>query len=197
MKYDEVEILKPEAGEIMSSVLIIVDMQKFVDDRISKGVDTYPDNAIHNMNHILKKFRRSGNQVVHVHHHSLEEGASLHRNSLLAKVVTGFEEEPGEPVFIKNTSSAFSSTDLYFYLKKHEFSECIVIGAVAGFCINSTVRAGSDLGFKMTVVDDAVISFGLEDCSISAKVILDVTLALLKADFAKVVATKDLTHYFC
>lgn len=162
---------------------------------MSRGVDTYPDNAIDNMNHILKEFRRSGNQVIHVHHYSIEEGSSLHQNSLLAQVIKGFEEEPGEPVFIKSTSSAFSSTDLFPYLTKQQFSECIVIGAVAGFCINSTVRSGADLGLKMTVVSDAVISFGLEGSGPGAKAILEVTLALLSADFAKVLATKDLSQY--
>lgn len=176
----------------MSAALIIIDMQEFVVDRMKKGVEMYPDNAIHNMKVILNKFRHNAHHIIHVRHHTVEEGSSLHQNSLLAQPIEGFSEEQDEPVFIKNTSSAFSSTDLFSYLKKHHFEECLVIGAVAGFCINSTVRAGADLGLKMTVVNDAVISFGLENSKLEAKVILDVTLALLNADFANLIATKDL-----
>ncbi|WP_254893274.1 isochorismatase family protein [Salmonella enterica] len=73
-------------------------------------------------------------------------------------------------------------------------SACIVIGAVAGFCITSTVRAGSDAGLNMTVIQDAVISFALDGGEPGAKNILDVTLALLAADFASVITTKELSE---
>lgn len=176
----------------MSAALIIIDMQNYIVDRINRGVDIYPDNAVHNIGRILNTFRSAGNPVIHIRHHSLEEGSLLYPTSPLAQVMEGFEEEQGEPVLIKNRSSAFSSTDLFSYLKKHQFEECIVVGAVAGFCVNSTVRAGADLGLTMRVVSDAVISFSLVDANLNAKTILDVTLALLGAGFANLITTKDL-----
>ena len=179
-------------GKVMTAALIIIDMQKFVIDRVNNGIEMYPDNAIHNMESILNKFRCAGSPVIHIRHHTREEGSLLHPTSPLAQVIEGFEEEQGEPVLIKNTSSAFSSTDLFSHLKSHHIDECVVIGAVAGFCVNSTVRAGADLGLKMTVVKDAVISFALEELNLEAKTIFDVTLGLLAADFAKIVTTKDM-----
>lgn len=71
-------------------------------------------------------------------------------------------------------------------------SACTVIGAVAGFCVNSTVRSGADAGLSMTVVSDAVLSFALEEAGQGARQILDVTLALLAADFATVLTTTEL-----
>ena len=179
-------------GKVMTAALIIIDMQKFVIDRVNNGIEMYPDNAIHNMESILNKFRCAGSPVIHIRHHTREEGSLLHPTSPLAQVIEGFEEEQGEPVLIKNTSSAFSSTDLFSHLKNHHIDECVVIGAVAGFCVNSTVRAGADLGLKMTVVKDAVISFALEELNLEAKTIFDVTLGLLAADFAKIVTTKEM-----
>lgn len=179
-------------GKVMTAALIIIDMQKFVIDRVNNGIEMYPDNAIHNMESILNKFRCAGSPVIHIRHHTREEGSLLHPTSPLAQVIEGFEEEQGEPVLIKNTSSAFSSTDLFSHLKSHHIDECVVIGAVAGFCVNSTVRAGADLGLKMTVVKDAVISFALEELNLEAKTIFDVTLGLLAADFAKIVTTKEM-----
>ena len=108
--------------------------------------------------------------------------------------MTEFKEQPGEPVFVKNTSSAVSSTELLTYLKDHHLSACIVIGAVAGFCVTSTVRAGADAGLSMTVIQDAVISFALDEGKPGAKTILDVTLALLAADFATVITTTELSE---
>jgi len=43
----------------------------------------------------------------------------------------------------------------------------------------------------MTVVSDAVISFGLADVEQDAKTILEVTMGLLRAGFAKVVTTEE------
>ena len=55
----------------------------------------------------------------------------------------------------------------------------------AGFA--STVRAGADLGFRMQVVRDAVIGFGLPMAGHPAQVIFDVTMGHLQADFARLV----------
>lgn len=179
-------------GKVMTAALIIIDMQKFIVDRVNNDVEMYPDNAIYNMESILKKFRCAGDPVIHIRHHTLAEGSLLHPTSPLAQVMDGFEEEQGELVLIKNTSSAFSSTDLFSHLKSSHIDECVVIGAVAGFCVNSTVRAGADLGLKMTVVKDAVISFALEEPNLEAKTIFDVTLGLLAAGFAKIVTTQEM-----
>lgn len=91
----------------------------------------------------------------------------------------------GEAVFEKRTSSGFASTELEAHLRAGGVTDLVVTGAVAGFCVNSTVRAGADLGFRMTVVRDAVLGFGLS--GLSARTIFDVTMAHLEADFAKVV----------
>ncbi|MDM2932866.1 isochorismatase family protein [Citrobacter sp. Cu233] len=181
-------------GEIMTTALLVVDMQNFVTDRINQGVEMFPHNAMDNMRTILDIFRNSMIPVIHIRHHSTEEGSLLHHSTPLSQPVKGFEEKQGEPVFVKNTSSAFSSTGLLTYLKDHQLSTCIVIGAVAGFCVTSTVRAGADAGLKMTVIQDAVISFALKGGEPGAKTILDVTLALLAADFATVVTTKELNE---
>ncbi|MEG2267029.1 MAG: isochorismatase family protein [Acinetobacter sp.] len=178
----------------MATALLIIDMQNFVTDRMNQGVEMFPHNAVDNMHAILEVFRNSMSPVIHIRHQSTEEGSLLHHSSLLSHPVKGFEEKQGEPVFIKNTSSAFSSTGLLTYLKDHQISECIVIGAVAGFCVTSTVRAGADAGLNMTVIQDAVISFALKGGEPRAKTILDVTLALLAADFATVITTKELSE---
>lgn len=178
----------------MATALMVIDMQNFVTDRINQGVEMFPDNAIDNMHTILDIFRNCVSPVIHIRHHSTDEGSLLHCSSPLSQPVTGFEEKYGEPVFVKNTSSAFSSTGLFTYLKNHQISACIVIGAVAGFCVTSTVRAGADAGLNMTVIQDAVISFALDGGEPGAKNILDITLALLAADFASVITTKELSE---
>ena len=164
--------------------LLIIDMQSFVTERIASGMDYYPTNSIDNMRSVIRAFRATGKPVLHVRHQTLEPGSPMHTSSAHFLPVEGFNELPGEAVFVKHTSSAFSSTELYGWLKSENITEVAVIGAVAGFCVNSTIRSGSDLGLAMTVVRDAVLSFPLEGDGLDAKAIYTVTLGLLEAGFA-------------
>lgn len=175
----------------MSRALLIIDMQKFVEQRIASGVGYYPLNAISNMASLLTQFREEGARVAHVVHQTAEEGSLLHPDSPYYPVVAGFEHRPDERVFVKNTSSAFASTELKRYFDEQGVSEVVVMGAVAGFCVNSTVRHGADLGLKMTVVSDAVLSFDLPGDAREEKNIHDVTMKLLAAGFARVAVTEE------
>jgi nicotinamidase-related amidase len=178
--------------EHVLKALLIIDMQNFVVDRIEQGVQYYPENCIENMKSVLDQFRQTGKPIVHVRHQSVEKESLFHESSLLSLPLASFEELADEPVFIKSTSSAFSSTELFSYLQTVRISELVVIGAVAGFCVNSTVRMGAGLGLVITVVKDAVISFELEKYELEASQIHNVTLALLDADLASVIACSQL-----
>ena len=57
-------------------------------------------------------------------------------------------------------SSGFANTDLDLQLKKHGVRKVIVIGMRANTCIESTVRFAAELGYEVTLVKDAIGSFG-------------------------------------
>lgn len=176
----------------MSKVLLVIDMQKFVTARIQQGIQFYPEYCVENMVEVIEQFRAAGLPVIHIHHQSMAVGSTLHPDSPLSEPIPAFEARQNEAVFIKHTSSAFNSTSLLTFLQDAHLSDIVVIGAVAGFCVNSTVRTGADFGLNMTVVQDAVISFALQDNQPSAKDIFKVTMALLEADFAQVITTHEL-----
>ncbi|SLM62883.1 MULTISPECIES: isochorismatase family protein [Dickeya] len=174
----------------MSQVLLVIDMQQFVSQRIAQGIGYYPTDSIAHMRQLLAHYRASGGPVIHIHHHTPAAGSALQAGSVAALPVDGFEPQAGEPVFIKHTSSAFSQPDVLSYLRTQRLNAIQVIGAVAGFCVNSTVRAGADAGFDMTIVCDAVISFDLASPPLTAQTLHEVTLGLLGADFARVTTTE-------
>ena len=176
----------------MLTALLIIDMQQFVVERIEQGVPYYPESCIDNMKRVLEQFRQARKPIVHIHHQSAEQGSLFHENATSSAPLATCRALANESVFIKSTSSAFGSTEFVTYLQTTRISELVVIGAVAGFCINSTVRAGADLGFKMTVVKDAVISFELGQYGLEAAQIHNMTLALLDADFASVISCSEL-----
>lgn len=175
----------------MSRALLIIDMQVFIEERIQAGVAFFPPNAIDNMVYVLHKFRENNAHVVHVMHETVEKGSFLHKEATSYPIISKFQSQAREPVFIKNTSSAFVSTDLADHLKQIQADEIIVIGGVTGFCVNSTIRHGADLGFNMCVVKDATISFDLATDGLDAKIIHNTTISLLDADFAKVLSMQE------
>jgi nicotinamidase-related amidase len=167
--------------------LVIIDMQMEMQQRIDRGQDCVNAGAPARIEALAAAFRKSGQPVIHIRHREDDPASDFH------EAAAGYQPMPcalaatGEPVFIKRTSSAFASTDLEACLRRSGITDLIVTGAVAGFCVNSTVRAGADLGFRMTVVKDAVLGFDLS--GLSARTIFEVTMAHLEADFARVLDT--------
>lgn len=168
----------------MADALLIIDMQQFVQQRIDQGIDTFPPRAIEDGLSILNAYRQHQRPVIHIYHHDHDSNGTLHPDQAAAMPLDGFQPLPNEKFFIKHGSSAFSHTGLYQHLLAEGISHLTVIGAVAGFCVNSTVRAASDLGLSVTLVDDAVLSFALAGTSYNAELLWNTTLALLAADFA-------------
>jgi ureidoacrylate peracid hydrolase len=71
-----------------------------------------------------------------------------------------FEPRPGDIVALEHwCSSGFANTDLDLQLKKHGIHQLIVMGLIAHTCLEATVRYGAELGYEVTVVEDATASY--------------------------------------
>lgn len=174
--------MKPDPAK----ALVIIDMQAEMQRRIDAGLDCVNPEAGDRIARLAAAFRAAGLPVVHVRHRSDDPAAAFHPGNPLASPMPCAEALPGEPVFIKTTSSAFASTELADWLRERGIGDLVVAGAVAGFCVNTTARQGCDLGFRMTVARDAVLGFGLGEGQPDAATIFEVTMGLLAADFATV-----------
>ena len=169
------------------TALIIIDMQMEIQCRIESGMTCVNPEAPARIAELMAAFRRKGLPVLHLRHAEEDSASAFYHKAPTYQAMICGQHIENEYIFVKNTSSAFASTNLEIYLRQNEINSLVVTGAVMGFCINSTVRAGSDLGFKMTIVQDAVVGFDLPSAHLSAQAVFDVTLALLNADFAKAI----------
>ena len=64
--------------------------------------------------------------------------------------------EPGDRIFTKHRYSAFSSADFNALLRANSIDTVAVTGVDTHICVESTVRQGYDLGFRMLVLADLV-----------------------------------------
>ena len=164
-------------------------------DRIRAGRPTATPDSPDRIAALLAAARAQGLPVIHVLHDD------PHPDSPFRKGLPGAEPMPcaipqvGETVFWKHGSSAFAGTGLDPHLKSLGITELVVAGAVAAFCVTSTVRMASDLGYRVLLPQDALLGFDLpahDGGVIDAGTVLRVTLSLLGADFATLTTVKGL-----
>lgn len=91
-------------------------------------------------------------------------------------IVAAVAPGPDDVVLSKTTSDAFIGTGLEQLLRKGAVEHLVVSGVLTNECVSSTVRHAADIGFTVTVVEDACagVEHGLHEASIR---ILDRTYA--------------------
>ncbi|KAA8573546.1 hypothetical protein EYC84_005130 [Monilinia fructicola] len=182
-------------------LLLVVDLHQIeVEPPSSWGPRSTP-NLTSNVSTILNAFRKYSFEVFHVHHHSSDPNDELYPSE--ANVAFNAPHPcatplPNEPIFIKNTGSAFMSgslKDLILGMNNKE-REIVVIGMEGAKCINSTVRTGKDLGLNMVVVVDACASFGVDNLKtgrLDAEEVHKVAMGILDG-YARLAETDELVR---
>ena len=163
------------------SALLIIDVQHFYFPGGAAAL-VEPERASRNAAKILGSFRTRGDLVVHVRHEA-SAGAEIHEH------VAPIE---GEQVFTKTEVSCFNGTDLLAYLRQARVTELVICGMMTHMCVEAAARAAHDLGFEVTVIEDACATRDLEfgGTKISAADVHASTLATLARKYAKVVTTE-------
>ena len=176
----------------MTTALLVIDMQMHMADRTAAGRPRANPAAELHVAALLALFRRESRPVFHVLHHDTDPTSPFRQGLHEAEPMPCAVPLDGEPVFWKTGSSGFSGTGLDAALRRAGVTRIVLVGAVAAYCITSTTRAGSDLGFDIVLPGDALLGFDLpghDGGRIDPETALRVTLATLGSDFALVVAT--------
>ena len=144
---------------------------------------------------LLAAWRAAGRPVVHVQHVSLEPQSPL-RDGVPGNAFK-VEARPiaGEPVFRKHVNSAFIGTGLDAHLRAQGIEELVLVGLTTDHCVSTTARMAGNLGFTVTVVDDATATFerrGPDGTHYGAELMHRAALASLHGEFATVRSTDEI-----
>ena len=63
---------------------------------------------------------------------------------------------PADKVFVKYNYNAFSSPDLLAVLESHDIKTLVITGVDTYYCVETAIRNGFDLGYKIVVPEDLV-----------------------------------------
>ncbi len=173
--------------------LVIVDLQN---DYFPGGKFTLVgiEAAAANAARVLAAARAKGETVIHVRHESLSPDAPLFAPGTEGAAINPVVLNSGdEPVVLKNYPNSFRDTNLKDLLDRGGITDVTIVGAMSHMCIDATTRAAADLGYKVTVIQDAVATRDLEfgGVVIPAAKVHAAFMAALGWAYAAIVSTDD------
>ncbi|MCB1306831.1 MAG: cysteine hydrolase [Leptospiraceae bacterium] len=153
------------------------------------------ETVIPNVRRLQDAFRQNGMEVLHTRIQALtmdgrDRSAGHKRLGLLARPGSKeaeFLEEiapRGDEIIVNKTASGvFSATNMEYILRNLEISSLFVVGVYTNECVSTTVRSACDLGFYVTVIDDA--------CTTVTAELHEFTIVTLKDRYARVLNTEQ------
>jgi nicotinamidase-related amidase len=148
----------------MKSALIVVDVQQSFLKR-PYWSETDSPRFLERLQALLDRCAAQNIPVLQVFHVEEDEGPSnpFSRRSGYVKTLAGLRIEPAE-VFSKSVHSAmFAATadgqSMDYWLRKRGIERLIVAGIRTEQCCETTTRHASDLGYKVSYVIDATLTF--------------------------------------
>ncbi len=168
------------------TALILIDIQEFYFEG-GRSELVNPVEAALKSAKVLEVFRNKNLPVIHVKHNSKTQ-------SDINKTVKPIE---GEEIIVKDHVNSFRDTRLLFLLRQKDITDLVIVGMQTHMCVEGAVRAGDDLGFKVTLLSDACATKDLKhgDTVVKASDVHSSTLSTLGA-YAKVMTVDSFLKEF-
>ncbi|HEV8272257.1 MAG TPA: cysteine hydrolase family protein [Chitinophagaceae bacterium] len=139
----------------MKTALVIIDIQN----------DYFPAGKYELVNSVeaslkakdlLEHFRQRNLPVAHIRHLSVRPGSTYFiPGTEGAEIHANVQPLQNEKIVTKNFPNGFRETDLHDYLQEQQIEHMVICGMMSHMCIDSTARAGRDLGYRITIAEDA------------------------------------------
>lgn len=127
-------------------VLLIIDTQKSLVNEALYNLDSW----VQNIKTLIATARQNQIEVIYVVHDD-GPGTQLTPGAEGFAVFEPFAPQPQEKVLVKTVNSAFKGTGLCEYLHQNTEKELVIAGLQTDKCVNATVIAGFEHGFKLLV----------------------------------------------
>ena len=142
----------------MTRALIVIDVQESFRRRPLWQAVSRPD-IVERVNRLVINARSRGDLVVWVLHAEPGTGTVFDPASGHVRLMVGLQPVDGEPVLVKTSINAFTTTNLHQTLTAQGVRELVVCGIRTEQCVETTTRLASDLGFTVRFVTDATATF--------------------------------------
>tara|TARA_R110000787_G_scaffold61900_2_gene140080 strand:- start:67 stop:711 length:645 start_codon:yes stop_codon:yes gene_type:complete len=172
------------------SALLFIDVQNFAAHRNGAEFNDLSDatfdaeygwffeqlksRVIPNMQRLQEGFRKAGGEVIYTTIESLTKdgrdrsldykitGFNVAKGSWDGKVIDALAPDEDEIVFPKSSSSVFMSTHIDYVLRNLGVKQLVISGIVTDQCVEGAIRDACDLGYLVTQVTDACMTYTQE-----------------------------------
>ena len=151
--------------------------------------------AARNAARVQRHFREAGLPVIHVQHIALRKNATFFLPGTYGVEINEVVAPVGdENVITKHFPNSLRETNLQSVLAELAADELTVVGMMTHMCVDTTVRAANDAGYKVTLIGDACATKNLEfgGVEVAAAEVQVAYLAAIDGSFASVISTDDL-----
>jgi nicotinamidase-related amidase len=138
--------------------LVIIDVQESFRQRPLWRTASNP-HIVADVNRLLDAARSRGELVIWILH--AEPGTDTVFDPARGHVrpMDGLVPVEGEPILTKTSHNAFTTTNLQQTLVSHGIGRVVVCGIRTEQCVETTARLASDLGYEVTFVTEATVTF--------------------------------------
>jgi nicotinamidase-related amidase len=169
-------------------------------DQMSYYFDSLREYVIPNIQRLLKTFRDTKMEIIHTRIQSLTQNGRDRSNghkrldilappgSKEAEFLPEVAPQNDEIVMNKTASGVFSSTNLNYVLQNLGIHELMVAGVYSNECVETTIRDACDLGYLVSMVEDA--------CTTVTPELHKATITTLKDRYAEVLITDQIVKRF-
>jgi len=141
-----------------------------------------------NIDWLVQAYRTAGLPVIFVLHTDPDDGFAT--DSPYFKLMDFLVRQEDEPLLIKNTRNAFTSTNLQDRLWEKGVERLVITGIQTEQCCETTTRLAADLGYDVDFVTEATMTFPIADPAtgdeLSTDEILRRTEFVLRGRFARI-----------
>ncbi|WP_207916941.1 cysteine hydrolase family protein [Micromonospora sp. KC723] len=180
----------------MKNALVIIDVQESFQHLADWHLVSEP-NIVGKVNHLADWARARGDYIVWVLGSRPGTGTVFDPELGFVRLMDGLDRRANEPVLLKNSHNAFTTTSLHQHLTRRGIRGLTICGIKTEQCCETTARIGSDLGFDVTFAIDATATCPIPHPEgngvLSVRQIRQRTEYVLSGRFAAVRTVADLT----
>lgn len=143
---------------------------------------------------LLEAWRARKLPVIHIQH--------LPKNVVSGQAVTdpqyfiheNVAPQADEKIIGKHCANSFRETELKDYLAAKGIRKLLICGMQTHMCVEAAIRTAADLGFEVTVAEDACATRNLKykNTEIEARIVQAAVLAALKDAYARILTTDEI-----
>jgi nicotinamidase-related amidase len=169
------------------TALLVIDVQVGLIEASYRSTE-----VLEHINTLLEQAHNSHSPVIYIQHDE-PEGHELEVGTAAWEIHPAIAPKEGDVIIHKRASDSFHKTTLQQELERQHIKQLVVVGGQTEYCVDTTCRRATTLGYNVTLVGDAHTTVDYDGATITAAQRIDYHNEVLdgfRTDDSKIVVKK-------